>query len=221
MPIAASSLINTGSSTPSVSAASPSDLGTVVEVTMFSAPPSPLSGSRNEEEPCPIVESSIEEPVLGDITLENPNNHHVTFQLVEEGSKRRKTKLVDSLGYSYNVRSKRSYATYWQCVVRPRENACKATVIQRDGNFHSGENAHNHTAEVGAMTAAKIVNLVKEKALEDKFKPASAIVEEDLDFQLMEDCIPEGFFQADVYVKERRHLIFATVEQLMTVADSS
>ena len=129
-------------------------------------------------EPCPIVESSIEEPVLGDITLENPNNHHVTFQLVEEGSKRRKTKLVDSLGYSYNVRSKRSYATYWQCVVRPRENACKATVIQRDGNFHSGENAHNHTAEVGAMTAAKIVNLVKEKALEDKFKPASAIVEE-------------------------------------------
>jgi len=28
------------------------------------------------------------------------------------------------------------------------------------------------------MTAARIVNLVKEKALEDKFRPASAIVEE-------------------------------------------
>lgn len=40
----------------------------------------------------------------------------------------------------------------------------------------------------------------------------------DLDFQLMEDCIPEGFFQADVYVEERRHLIFATAEQLTTVA---
>ena len=40
----------------------------------------------------------------------------------------------------------------------------------------------------------------------------------DLDFQLMEDCIPEGFFQADVYVKERRHLIFTTAEQLTTVA---
>ena len=112
-----------------------------------------------------------------DTASENPNNH-VTFQLVEEGSKRRKTKLVDSLGYSYNVRSKRSYATYWQCTVRPRGNACKATVIQRDGTFQAGANAHNHSSEPGAVTAAKIVKLVKEKALEDKFKPASAIVEE-------------------------------------------
>lgn len=39
----------------------------------------------------------------------------------------------------------------------------------------------------------------------------------DLNFQLMEGCIPEGFFQADVYMTERRHLIFATVEQLTTV----
>ena len=124
------------------------------------------------------MESSIEEPLLGDDTdTANPNNH-VTFQLVGEGSKRRKTKLVDSLGYSYNVRSKRSYATYWQCTVRPRGNACKATVIQQDGTFQAGANAHNHSSEPGAVTAAKIIKLVKEKALEDKFKPASAIVEE-------------------------------------------
>ena len=121
--------------------------------------------------------------------MENPNIQHVTYQLVEEGSKRRKTKLLDSLGYSYNVRSKRSYATYWQCVVRPRGNACKATVIQRDGNFHSGETIHNHPAEAGATTAAKIVHLVKEKALEDKFKPASAIVEEV--FSLLNFIIPD------------------------------
>ena len=54
---------------------------------------------------------------------------------------------------------------------------CKATVIQWDDNFHSGKYAHNHPTEAGATTAAKIVNLVKEEALEDKFKPASAIVE--------------------------------------------
>ena len=89
-----------------------------------------------------------------------------------------KTKLLDSLGYSYNIRFKWSYATYWQCVVCPRGNECKATVIQWDGNFHSCENAHNHPADAGGTTAAKIVNLVKEKALEDKLKLASAIVEE-------------------------------------------
>ena len=51
-------------------------------------------------------------------------------------------------------------------------------MIQRDGNFHAGVTIHNHPAEAGATTATKIVNLVKGKPLEDKFKPASAIVEE-------------------------------------------
>ena len=48
--------------------------------------------------------------------------------------------------------------------------------------------------------------------MRQRLRPADP---KDLDFQLMEDCIPEGFFQADVYVKERRHLIFATLEQLI------
>ena len=63
-------------------------------------------------------------------------------------------------------------------MVCPWGNACKAAVIQRDGTFQAGTNAHNHSSEPGAVTAAKIVKLVKEKALEDKFKPASTIVEE-------------------------------------------
>ena len=127
-----------------------------------------------------IIESSIEEPLMGDVTVfENliPNNR-VTFQLVEEGSKRRKTKLVDSLGYSYNVRSKWSYATYWQCTVRPQGNACKVMVIQQDGTFQAVTKAHNHSSEPGAVTATKIVKLVKEKALGDTFKLATAMVGE-------------------------------------------
>jgi len=93
----------------------------------------------------------------------------VTFQLVEQGTKHGKTSLVDSLGFTYNVHSRHPYATYWQC---------KASVTERDGTFQPGKSAHNHAVDMGAVTAAKIISTVKSKALEDKFKPASAIVNE-------------------------------------------
>ena len=120
---------------------------------------------------------SIEEPALGEVNEEREADP-ITYQLVEQGSKCGKTILVDSLGFTYNLQSKRSYATYWQCTVRPKGNACKASVTERDGTFQGGKNAHNHAVEVGAMTAAQIITKVKAKALEEKFKPASAIVDE-------------------------------------------
>ena len=51
-------------------------------------------------------------------------------------------------------------------------------MTERDGTFQAGKSAHNHAVEMGAVTAAKIISTVKSKALEDKFKPASAIVNE-------------------------------------------
>ena len=101
-----------------------------------------------------------------------------SFHLVEEASQRRQTKLVDSLGFSYNIRCKRPYATYWQCTVRPKGNHCKATVIERAGVFTAGQAAHNHPQPVGTYTAAKIISTVKRKAVADVFKPAAAIVDE-------------------------------------------
>ena len=47
-----------------------------------------------------------------------------------------------------------------------------------DGVFRPGQQSHNQRVEMGAATTAKIVSRVKSKALEDKFKPASAIVDE-------------------------------------------
>ena len=57
----------------------------------------------------------------------------VTFQLVERGTKRGKTSLVDSHGFTYNVHSRRPYATYWQCTMHPKGNPCKASVTDRSG----------------------------------------------------------------------------------------
>ena len=51
-------------------------------------------------------------------------------------------------------------------------------MTERDGTFQPGKSAHNHAVDMGAVTAAKIISTVKSKALEDKFKPASAIVNE-------------------------------------------
>jgi len=121
------------------------------------------------------LESFIQDPVSDEVIAEI---QPVTFQIVESGTKRRKSSLIDSLGFSYNVHSRRPYATYWQCTVRPKGNPCKASVTERNGVFRPGQQSHNHIVEVGAATAAKIVSKVKSKALEEKFKPASAIVDE-------------------------------------------
>lgn len=120
--------------------------------------------------PTDLDEQSIGEPVPGhDLTI-NQEAAGVTFQLVEQGTKRGKARLIDNLGYTYNLHHRRSYATYWQCTVRPKGNPCKASVTERNGNFQPGKNGHNHPAEAGSAVAAKIVTKVKEKAAQEKFR---------------------------------------------------
>ncbi|RMX46525.1 hypothetical protein pdam_00018715 [Pocillopora damicornis] len=81
----------------------------------------------------------------------------ITYYLVDSGTKRGRNKLIDNLGFTYNISKKRPYATYWQCTVCPQGNQCKATVTERDGQFTVGKTAHNHAVQVGALTSAKIV----------------------------------------------------------------
>ena len=49
---------------------------------------------------------------------------------------RGKVKLIDSNGYTYNIKSRGVNVVYWQCSVRPKVNPCKALVIERGSSFN-------------------------------------------------------------------------------------
>ena len=139
----------------------------------------------------PMEEShSIPQPRIDDHTTEDAP-HEVTYQLVEGGTKRAKTKLADSDGYTYNVQFRRANATYWQCTVRPKGNHCRAIVIQRGNEFQQGKGNHNHPPAAGAATATRVMASVKERAVEDQFKPAPAIVNEVSLIKLDRFCIEQ------------------------------
>ena len=131
-------------------------------------PPAPL--------PTVLEEDSMDDPTPMDIDPQPAPS--VTYEMVEEGSKRRCKKLIDSIGYSYTFKEKTKTTNYWQCSVRPKGNPCRATVKEQDGSFIPGRNTHNHQPQPGALLAAKIVKCVKQKAMDNVFKPATAIVEE-------------------------------------------
>ena len=109
------------------------------------------------------VGSSINEPLVNHDVSADLGASPVNYRLVEQRTKRGRAMLLDSLGFTYNINSKRPYATYWQCTVLPRGNYCKALVTERHGTFHARKNSPNHSAEVGAVTARKIVTNVMAK----------------------------------------------------------
>lgn len=117
----------------------------------------------------------VDNPIIEHLTEQVET---VTYEVLEQGTRRARTKLIDSNGYTYNVKSRTPKATYWQCTIRPKLNRCRATVVQRGDLFHRGNHAHNHCAKAGAGTAEKIATMVKQEAKSNPLKPATAIVNE-------------------------------------------
>ena len=142
---------------------------------------SELSSSAHEpyltpDHPMPSIESSLEDPAVHELSTSCAER---TYQIIEQSTKRGRQKLIDSMGYTYNVQRRRGAVTDWQCTVRPQVNPCRATVRQQGPeDFQPGGNSHNHPAQAGAAVAAKVTARVKAKAVEDIFKPASVIVDE-------------------------------------------
>ena len=66
---------------------------------------------------CFLLESSLEDPSLGDIS---ESSFHVTFEKIEDATKRSKVKLVDSRGYGFNIKYSGKKSIEWQCTKRPK-----------------------------------------------------------------------------------------------------
>ena len=120
---------------------------------LLEAPSSWISGAFALEE------SSLEEPVP--MEADPSPDLSLNFTVVEEGTKRRKLKLIDSRGYTYNVKEKGKSATYWQCTNRPKSGTRRATVKVYDGRFNPGKSPHNHSVAAGALVSARVVTRVK------------------------------------------------------------
>ncbi|XP_068229184.1 uncharacterized protein [Palaemon carinicauda] len=197
-----------------------------------------ISGASSIEDPTPMVMS--------------PSRETVTYEKIESSSQRGNSKLSNSTGYSYTLKRKNNVSIHWRCVVRNKKISCMAAVKEVGNTFIRGHAEHCHPPETSCAVKSKVCTLVKQKAMEDVFRPASDIVDEvlreqvnptipvsclpapfnlarqgnrkrkanrprepqDLDFEISDAHIPEHFLQRDITVGERRHLIFATDDQL-------
>ena len=68
-------------------------------------------------EPPAFDESSPMEPSATD---SGPASFEIEIEIVDDSTKRGRDKLVDSRGYTYNVKRRRGGNTDWQCTVRPK-----------------------------------------------------------------------------------------------------
>lgn len=120
-------------------------------------------------------ESAINEPAI-----EHRTEHveTITYQILEQGTLRARNKLIDSNGYTYNIRTHSKAATYWQCSVRPKVNRCKASVVQRGDSFCPGKCGHNHAPKTALNARTRIAARVKRQAVNNPLKSTNTIVKE-------------------------------------------
>ena len=139
---------------------------------------STLLKDMSHAEPDPSLPSTEESSLQDPTPAEQSSSFAITYEIVQQSSKRGRPKLIDNQGYCYSIQRQRGDVTDWQCSVRPKVNPCRATVRQHGDKFQCGSHVHNHQAQVGALVSAKITSHVKAKAVEDILKPAPAIVDE-------------------------------------------
>ena len=137
-----------------------------------------------------LQESSMAEPAPA---VARATEGPVTYQKVDTGTKRGCHKLVDSLGYTYNVKSrgKTPYTLTWQCTVRSKKMMCLATVREKGGSFTAGPQPHRHAPEKGALVKTQVSVTVKRSAEKNLFTSAGSLVQKVLTTHQATSFLPE------------------------------
>ncbi|KAH3830421.1 hypothetical protein DPMN_103665 [Dreissena polymorpha] len=92
-----------------------------------------------------IVEDPLPDAPLTDTIIEDGE---IRYEVVEEGTERRKKKLVSSDGYTYVQKQKpTARSVQWRCSVRRQNLRCYACVNQQGDIFTAGTVKHCHPAD--------------------------------------------------------------------------
>ncbi|XP_033626824.1 uncharacterized protein LOC117289694 [Asterias rubens] len=100
------------------------------------------------------------------------------FRILQAATHLSRPRLIDSQGFTYNIKRARRNTVEWQCTIRGRKMCCLASYKEIDGRFTAGPHAHLHTAKPGVCYKTKVAAKIRAKALSDLFQPTSEIVNE-------------------------------------------
>ena len=118
---------------------------------------------------------SVEDPPLNNPHVEPPSLPDFTIILI--GTKRGKPMLFDKDGYQYIRNRSTNTRTYWICATRNKTVRCKASVIEQHGTYSVGNHhRHVHPPKQDSLKHMKMRAVIKRKAEDDLFAPASKIV---------------------------------------------
>ncbi|KAL3832718.1 hypothetical protein ACJMK2_024335 [Sinanodonta woodiana] len=121
----------------------------------------------------------------------------ITYEIIQCGTQRGFKKLVDSRGYTYNVKRTESAmqdTVRWTCSIRNKTRRCPATVQQIGDEFRHGRKGHNHPGSTTAVLTTKVKAKAKQEAkvnvLEDAESLVDRVIEGEIDSSLCEMSRP-------------------------------
>ena len=101
------------------------------------------------------------------------------FPVHHTGSQKGEVLLIDRSGYTYVVgRISVKAPPTGGAQYGARVTTVRATVIENCGIFRIGRHEHNHLAKTGLEAAVTVRSYVKKAALDDVFRPTTALVED-------------------------------------------